>query len=147
MKRNPEIGPSESVRPHVALSQKPISEKEGEAVPFESVRLAGELINLTDVKRLYGQEFSGKLLDEFTLKWIDGASASNIKRAAALRRWLIDLHHRAGQPNAAEPIRSVRRKLASCKCSAITPDEFDHALQDFLSRANDPNDQSIFSTD
>lgn len=130
----------------MALSQEPISEKEEWAVPFESVRLAGELINLVHVNRCYGPAFCGKLLDEFTLKWIDGPATSNSKRAAALRRWLVDLHHRAELPSAAEPLRSVRRKLASCEFSAITRDEFDHTLQDFLSRANEPNDRSIFST-
>ncbi|MFW2350135.1 hypothetical protein [Qipengyuania sp.] len=133
-------------RPHIALSQRPIANRELEAVPFSSVRLAGELVNLGEIRKLYGPAFTGKLLDEFTLKWIDGPPSSNSKRAAGLRRWLIDLFHRADEPQAAAPLRLVREKLIACEFSAINADDFEHALSDFVSRANDPNDRSIFTT-
>ena len=142
----PACGFGDEQRPHIALSQKPISDREFEAVPYSSVRLAGELVNLGEVQKLYGSDFTGKLLDEFTLKWIDGPSSSNSKRAAGLRRWLIDLFHRADELKAPAPLRLVRDRLIACEFSAITADDFEHALSDFVSRANDPNDRSIFST-
>lgn len=137
---------SNSSRPHVLRSQAPINRREISGVPFESVRLAGELINFRDIRLLYGKKFTGELLDGFTLKWADGPSTSNAKRAGALRRWLTDLDRRAKKTNAGVAVRSVRDKLRACDFRSIEKIEFEHALSDFLSRANDLTDFTIFRT-
>jgi hypothetical protein len=102
---------------------------------------------MSDIWERYGEGFTGKLLDEFTLRWMDGPATTNTKRAAALRRWLKQLDAQAEATGKLTVFRSVRDKLRDCAFDQIKRVDFEHVLSDFVERASDPTDRTIFGTD
>ena len=132
---------------HVALSEAPTDPRARPGVLGRSVRLQGVLHDFSDLIPAYGSNFTSRLLDVFTSKYVHATGSTTERRSKNLRRLLLFWATRAlDDAEQGRPVGRVYKALMEGTHAAIVREDMVDAVDEYVRALRDLRDFSVVST-